>query len=120
MEVFKSFTFEAAHSLPNVPPDHKCRRLHGHSFRVDVHVRGRPDERLGWVIDFGRITQAFQPLHEQLDHRYLNEVEDLRNPTSENVARWIWARLATTLPGLYQVVVHETCTSGCTYRGEDD
>jgi len=119
MEVFKTFTIEAAHSLPNVPQDHKCARLHGHSFRVDVHVNGSMQEHAGWVIDFADIKQAFQPLYEQLDHHHLNEVDGLKNPTSENLARWIWARLAPMLPGLRKLVVHETCTSGCIYSGED-
>lgn len=118
MEVFKTFTFEAAHSLPNVPPDHKCARLHGHSFRVDVYVRGIVDERAGWVMDFADIRRAFQPLHEQLDHHHLNDVEGLKNPTSENLARWIWTRLRPSLPGLSQVIVHETCSAGSVYRGE--
>lgn len=119
MDVFKVFTFEAAHRLPNVPPDHKCARLHGHSFRVEVHVGGPLDPRLGWVMDFADLKAAFRPLHDQLDHRYLNEIEGLENPTSENLARWIWRRLHPTLPGLRKVVVKETCNSGCVYRGED-
>ena len=119
MEIFKEFTFEAAHKLPNVAPDHKCARLHGHSFRVNIRVGGQMDEQAGWVIDFAEVKRAFQPLYEQLDHRYLNEVEGLKNPTSENLARWIWSHLAPSLPGLQQIVVHETCTSGCVYRGED-
>ena len=94
MVVFKAFTFEAAHSLPNVPQDHKCGRLHGHSFRVEVHVRGPVDGQAGWVMDFAEIKKAVQPLCELLDHRYLNEIEGLKNPTSENIARWIWDRLA--------------------------
>ena len=114
MELFKRFTFEAAHRLPRVPDGHKCGRLHGHSFAVTVHVRGEVDARDGWVMDFATITSAFAPLHAQLDHRYLNEVEGLENPTSENLVRWIWDRLA--LPGLFQIVVEETCTSGCIYR----
>jgi len=117
MEVFKEITFEAAHRLPNLPADHKCARLHGHSYRVVVHVEGplTPDE--GWVVDFADIGEAFAPLHEQLDHRYLNDVEGLDNPTSERLAEWIWDRLAPRLAGLSEVVVHETCTSGCRYRG---
>ena len=118
MEIFKEFTFEAAHLLPNVPPDHKCRRLHGHSFRAEVHVRGEVGPETGWVVDFADIKTAFAPLREQLDHNYLNEIEGLSNPTSENIARWIWRRLRPTLPGLCKIVVRETCTSGCTYRGE--
>ncbi|MGD8496867.1 MAG: 6-carboxytetrahydropterin synthase QueD [Gemmatimonadales bacterium] len=117
MEVFKEFTFEAAHRLPNLPPEHKCARLHGHSFRVELHVAGPVDHELGWVVDFGEIKQVFRPVLEQLDHRYLNEIEGLENPTSENLAAWIWERVSPELPGLARVVVRETCTSGCVYRG---
>ncbi len=116
MEIFREFTFEAAHRLPRVPAGHKCARLHGHSYRAEVHVAGPVDPSAGWVLDFADITAAWRPLHDQLDHRYLNEVPGLDNPTSENVAAWIWARLAPTLP-LSAVVVRETCTSGCVYRG---
>jgi 6-pyruvoyltetrahydropterin/6-carboxytetrahydropterin synthase len=118
VEIFKEFCFEAAHQLPNVPPGHKCARLHGHSFRVTVYVRGEVDADSGWVMDFADIAAAFEPLRAQLDHRFLNEVEGLSNPTSENLARWIWARLDPTLPGLSAIVVHETCTAGCRYAGD--
>lgn len=118
MEILKEFTFEAAHRLPNVPEGHKCARLHGHSYQVAVHVSGDVDEEAGWVVDFYDISAAFKPLHECLDHCYLNEIAGLENPTSENLARWIWDRLAPTLPLLTQVMVRETCTSGCIYRGE--
>lgn len=120
MEVFKEFVFEAAHRLPHVPEGHKCARLHGHSFRVEVHVRGEIGEESGWVIDFAEIKKAFSPLYEQLDHHYLNEIPGLENPTSENLARWIWRGLKPRLPGLCHLVVRETCTSGCIYRGELD
>ncbi|HBP18102.1 MAG TPA: 6-carboxytetrahydropterin synthase QueD [Planctomycetes bacterium] len=119
MEIFKEFRIEAAHRLPNVPEGHKCARLHGHSFRIEVHVQGDLDPQLGWVLDFADLKQAFAPLYEQLDHHYLNEVEGLANPTSENLARWVWDRLIDRLPQLSQVVVRETCTSGCVYRGPD-
>ncbi|MEI7035369.1 6-carboxytetrahydropterin synthase QueD [Fulvimonas yonginensis] len=112
MHIHKVFQIEAAHRLPNVPAGHKCARLHGHSFRIEVHVEGEPDPSLGWVMDFADIKAAFAPLFEQLDHRYLNEVEGLENPTSEMLARWIFRRLRSRLPGLDRVVVHETCTSG--------
>lgn len=118
MEIYKEFTFEAAHYLPNVPVSHKCGRLHGHSFRVRVYVQGEVDKHSGWIIDFADIKSAFAPLYEQLDHSYLNEVEGLHNPTSENLAVWIWDRLKVSLPLLSKVAVHETCTSGCEYRGE--
>ena len=116
-EIFKEFTFEAAHRLPFVPEGHKCARLHGHSFRVEIHVGGEVDAGTGWIMDFADIKAAFQPLHDQLDHHYLNEIQGLENPTSENVAGWIWDRLETALPGLSRVVVRETCTSGCVYAG---
>ena len=120
MEICKTFDFEAAHRLPNVPPGHKCARLHGHSFRVSVHVTGPVGERTGWVMDFADIKAAFEPIEKQLDHYYLNEIEGLENPTSENLARWIWKRLKPTLPMMSKLVIHETCTSKCIYRGEDD
>ena len=116
--IFKEFTFEAAHRLPNVPTGHKCYRLHGHSFRVEVHVTGAVKEPAGWVIDFADISAAFAPLHDMLDHHYLNEVEGLENPTSENLAHWIWNGLAAYgLPGLSRIVVRETCTCGCVFEG---
>ena len=117
MEIYKEFTFEAAHRLPNAPAGHKCARLHGHSFRVALHVRGPVDARAGWVMDFGDIKSAVKPLIDRLDHYYLNEIEGLENPTSERLASWLWERLAPALPLLSEVVVHETCTSGCRYRG---
>ncbi|MET9218661.1 6-carboxytetrahydropterin synthase QueD [Streptomyces sp. NPDC003300] len=118
MEIFREFTFEAAHRLPRVPDGHKCARLHGHSYAVSVHVEAPVDAELGWVMDFGDIKQAFKPIDAQLDHYYLNDIEGLENPTSENLARWIWDRMITELPVLSAITVRETCTSGCTYRGE--
>ncbi|MBK7144047.1 MAG: 6-carboxytetrahydropterin synthase QueD [Xanthomonadales bacterium] len=117
MDIFKAFTIESAHRLPNVPAGHKCARLHGHSFRIELHVSGPIDPHFGWVLDFAEIKASFQPLYDQLDHHYLNDIDGLDNPTSENLARWIWTRLKPQLPLLAEVVVHETCTSGCRYRG---
>ncbi len=117
MDVFRVFQIEAAHFLPNVPDGHKCARMHGHSFRIEVHVSGDVGEDSGWVMDFAELKRAFQPLFEQLDHRCLNDIEGLENPTSENLARWAWARLDVALPGLCKVVVQETCNAGCVYRG---
>ena len=117
MRVHKTFQIEAAHRLPNVPAGHKCARLHGHSFRIEVEVEGPVDPKLGWVMDFADIKAAFAPLFEALDHRCLNDVEGLDNPTSENLARWVWERLVPRLPLLARVTVHETCTSGCSYTG---
>jgi 6-pyruvoyltetrahydropterin/6-carboxytetrahydropterin synthase len=118
LEIFKEFTFEAAHVLPHVPAGHKCGRLHGHSFKVEIHVGGPVDSHLGWIIDFADIKGAFKPIEAQLDHYYLNEVAGLENPTSENLARWIWERVEPALPHLRRVVVRETCNSGCVYEGE--
>ena len=117
IELRKTFQFEAAHLLPHLPETHKCRRLHGHSFQAEIVVAGECDERLGWLIDYADLTRAFKPLWEQLDHRYLNEVPGLENPTSENIARWIWDRLKPGLPLLAEVQVAETCTARCVYRG---
>jgi len=117
MELRKTFQFEAAHLLPRLPKLHKCRRLHGHSFKVEIVVVGELDPKLDWVMDYADISRAFKPVWEKLDHRYLNEIPGLENPTSENIAVWIWNRLKPKLPLLAEVTVAETCTAQCTYRG---
>ncbi len=119
MNVFRVFQVEAAHFLPNVPDGHKCARMHGHSFRIEIHVAGTVGEETGWVMDFADLKRAFQPVFDQLDHHLLNDIKGLENPTSENLARWIWAQLADDLPGLDQVVVQETCNAGCRYGGPE-
>ncbi len=116
LELVTNFTFEASHRLPHAPEHSKCRRLHGHSWKVEVHVCGEVDPTTGWVIDYDDIQTACAPVHDALDHRHLNDVEGLANPTSEMIAIWIWQRL-TAIPGLTAVVVHETCTARCVYRG---
>ncbi len=118
MDLYKIFSIEAAHRLPNVPAGHKCARLHGHSFRIEVHVEGPLDPHTGWVMDFADIKSAFRPLFDRLDHYYLNDVPGLENPTSERLAEWIWRQLKPGLPLLSEIVVHETCTAGCRYRGD--
>lgn len=118
MEIFKEFSFDAAHRLPNVGEAHKCARLHGHTYYVSIFVKGAVGDESGWVMDFADIKQAFKPLLNQLDHYYLNEIEGLENPTAENLARWIWQRLKPTLPELSQLIIKETCTAGCVYRGD--
>jgi 6-pyruvoyltetrahydropterin/6-carboxytetrahydropterin synthase len=118
MEIYKEFTFEAAHRLPNVPDGHKCGRLHGHSFKAVIYVRGPVGKETGWIIDFAEIKKAFKPLYQQLDHYYLNEIAGLENPTSENLAIWIWQRLQPVLPSLSKVVINETCNTGCIYQGD--
>ena len=113
----KSFRFEAAHDLPTFPDGHKCRRLHGHSFRFDVVVEGEVNDAKGYLIDYGDIKTVTDPLVKRLDHFYLNDIEGLGNPTSENLAKWLYDRLKPSLPLLAAIVVHETCTSVCEYRG---
>jgi 6-pyruvoyltetrahydropterin/6-carboxytetrahydropterin synthase len=117
VRLIKSFTFEAAHWLPCFPEGHKCRRMHGHSFRVDVVVAGPLDPQRGYLMDYGDIKALTGPIEKQLDHHCLNEIPGLENPTSEMIAKWIWDRLKPQLPELAQVVVHETCTSRCEYAG---
>lgn len=114
----KTFSFEAAHWLPTFPDGHKCRRMHGHSFRVEIIVAGDLDPAKGFLMDYGDIRRAVDPIEKALDHRCLNEIEGLANPTSEMIAAWIWERLKPTLPLLDEVIVHETCTSRCEFRGD--
>jgi 6-pyruvoyltetrahydropterin/6-carboxytetrahydropterin synthase len=114
----RDFAFEAAHLLPKAPEGHKCRRLHGHSFRVEVTVEGEVDPETGWFLDYGVMAAAVEPVRAKLDHYYLNEVPGLENATSENLARWIWERLRGALPSLARITVHETCEARCEYEGE--
>ena len=118
MELRKSFQFEAAHLLPRLPKTHKCRRLHGHSFKVEIVVAGECDPKFGWLMDYADITKTFKPLWEKLDHNYLNKIPGLENPTSEVIAAWIWQKLKPKLPMLTEVVVAETCTARAVYKGE--
>ncbi len=114
----KDFTFEAAHALPRVPPEHKCARMHGHSFKVEVSVEGEVDPHMGWVYDHSCISKAIEPLLARLDHACLNDIEGLENPTVENIAAWLWPRLGASCPGLCELVIHETPSARCIYRGE--
>jgi 6-pyruvoyltetrahydropterin/6-carboxytetrahydropterin synthase len=118
VELTRSYRFEAAHRLPMVPPDHKCARMHGHSFEIEVTVAGEIDARMGWLVDYADITKVVEPLlKNQLDHRSLNDVPGLENPTSEVLCGWLWQRLQPQLPLLAAITVAETCTARCTYRG---
>lgn len=119
VQLSKDFSFEAAHRLPKVPSTNKCSRLHGHSFKVAITVEGEVDSEMGWFVDYEDIKAAFKPLLDQyLDHYYLNEIEGLDNPTSENIAKWIWDRLKNQVLGLKRVSVFETCTTACHYEGK--
>ena len=116
-ELIKTFRFEAAHTLPNAPAGHKCRRLHGHSYRVDIHVSGQADAKTGWVVDFGQIKQTAGAVLDELDHRCLNDIPGLENSTSELLAKYLWDRIKPGLPGLSAITVWESDTSRCIYRG---
>lgn len=118
MDIFNVFNLESARSLPNLPATHPCARVHGHSFQVEVHLSGPLDETFGWVMDFAEIEAAWAPVKAALDHRYLNDVPGLDNPTSERLAIWIWDKLKPALPGLTKIVIRETASSGCIYQGE--
>ena len=118
MDIFNIYHLESARRLPYLPPEHPCSRLHGHSFRVEVHVSGPLDAKLGWVVDFADVDAAWAPIKATLDHRYLNDVPGLENPTSELLAIWIWQRLKPVLPGLTKIVIQETTSSGCIYTGD--
>ena len=114
-EIFKEFTFEAAHKLPNVPEGHKCGRLHGQSFVVRLYIRGNVDPHTGWILDFSEVSKVFKPIYNQLDHYYLNDIPGLENPTSEVLAKWIYKKVKPNLPLLSKVMIMETCTAGCFY-----
>ncbi len=114
----KTFQIEAAHRLPLLPKGHKCERMHGHSFKIEVRLEGETDPKLGWLIDYAEIKAAFQPLFDQLDHRCLNEIAGLENPTSEILAKWIWDRLKPSMPLIIAIIVAETCNARAEYRGE--
>lgn len=116
--LYKDFTFEAAHHLPNVPKGHKCGRLHGHSFVVRLEITGEVDKHTGWIIDFAELKMIFKPTLDRLDHYYLNDIPGLENPTSEVLAGWIWNQIKPQLSILSAVIVKETCSAGCIYRGE--
>src|SRR5215211_6335876 len=114
----KDFLFESAQTLPCAPEGHKCRQMHGHSFKVEISVEGEVDPATGWFYDHAEIGRAMKAIVEMLDHAYLNEVPGLGNPTIENMAGWFWQRLAPQLPGLCEIVIHETPSARCSYRGE--
>jgi len=116
--LIKEFRFEAAQTLPNLPGEHKCKQMHGHSFKIEICVEGEVDESIGWIYDHARISKAMNPLIDQLDHSYLNDIPGLENPTIENMAAWFWRRLEGDCPGLCEIVIHETPTARCVFRGE--
>ena len=118
MDIFKIFQIEAAHRLPHLPAGHKCARLHGHSFKFEIHVVGPVEPKTGWFIDYGVLDDVVNPLVAQLDHHYMNEIEGLENPTSEVAAKWLYDRIKPKIPSLVAITFHETCDARCIYRGE--
>ena len=118
MIVFKDFTFDSAHFLPFVPDDHKCRRMHGHTYSLRVVVEGPLDPKLGWVMDFAEINKVVKPIVEALDHRVLNDIEGMENPTAEVIAKWLWDKIKPEIPLLTRVEVSETPRSGVVYEGD--
>ena len=118
VELSKTFGFNAAHYLPHVDVKHKCQKLHGHSWKVEITVKGEVDKEKGWFMDFKDLNDAWQPIKEIVDHNVLNDVEGLENPTSEMLAVWIWDKISYKLPGLYSIVIQETDSAKCVYMGE--
>ncbi len=118
MTIYKQFTFDAAHFLPQVPEGHKCRQLHGHTYHLTIYISGPIAADTGWVIDFSEVKATCKPLIDRLDHALLNEVAGLENPTAENVARWLWKQIKIKLPGLQKIELKETPTSGVIYEGD--
>jgi 6-pyruvoyltetrahydropterin/6-carboxytetrahydropterin synthase len=116
--IIKDFRFEAAQTLPNLPDTHKCTKMHGHSFKIEIVIEGEVDPKIGWVYDHAEISHAMKPLMDRLDHSYLNEIEGLENPTIEIMAGWFWQKLAPQLPGLVEIIIHETPSARCVFRGE--
>lgn len=112
--IWKEFTFDAAHRLPRVPAGHPCGHLHGHTYRVRFEVRGEIDEHgPGWVRDFAEIKEAWKETNALLDHRCLNDVDGLENPTCEVLAVWILGRMPRYITA---IEVSETPSSGCRYE----
>ncbi len=117
MLIFKEFTFDSAHFLPHVPEGHKCKEMHGHTYRLRVWIEGKPDPVIGWVMDFAELKKVIKPIIELIDHKVLNNVVGMENPTCENIAIWIWDQIKPVLPALSKIELHETPSSGVIYEG---
>ena len=118
MEIYKEFSFDSAHFLPNVPIGHKCREMHGHTYRLKVFIKGALDPKLGWIMDFKDLKEALLPVIDQLDHKLINNIKGLDNPTAENITVWIWQQIKPSLPLLSRIELYETPTTGVIYSGE--
>lgn len=118
MEIYKDFSFDAAHFLPHVPDGHKCKNMHGHTYRLRVCIKGQPHEKLGWVMDFKDLKDVVNPIIDQLDHKLLNDIPGLENSTAENITIWIWKKINPLLQGLSRIELYETPTTGVIYSGD--
>ncbi|WP_126973655.1 6-carboxytetrahydropterin synthase QueD [Gynurincola endophyticus] len=118
MLIYKEFTFDSAHYLPYVPEGHKCKNMHGHTYRLRIWIEGTPHPEFGWVMDFAVLKDIVKPVVNQLDHKCMNEVPGLSNPTCELIAVWIWDQLKPQLPAMARIELHETPTSGVIYEGK--
>lgn len=117
MTIFRQFTFDSAHFLPNVPPEHKCRGMHGHTYKLTIFMTGEPDEHLGWVMDFAVVKKIMEPILEQVDHKLLNDIKGLENPTCELLAKWLWDKVKLEIPILSKLELYETPKSGVIMEG---
>ncbi len=118
VELIKTFRFDAAHSLTHLPPGHKCRNMHGHGYRVDIHVTGEVQAETGWLIDFGDLKAIVQPVIDTLDHANLDEIAELKVSTSEMLAKYMWDRIKPHLPIMTAIEIWESDSSRCVYRGQ--
>jgi 6-pyruvoyltetrahydropterin/6-carboxytetrahydropterin synthase len=118
MEIYKEFSFDSAHFLPNVPEGHKCKNMHGHTYKLKVFIKGTPDPVLGWIMDFKDLKDVISNIIDQLDHKLINDIPGLENPTAENITIWIWKQISPLLSGLSRIELYETPTTGVIYSGE--
>jgi 6-pyruvoyltetrahydropterin/6-carboxytetrahydropterin synthase len=118
MQIYKSFTFDSAHFLPNVPDGHKCKNIHGHTYHLKVIIEGNLENRLEWVMDFAELKKVIKPIVDQLDHQLINDIPGLENPTCERIGVWIWDKIKPQIPQLKRIELQETPTSGMIYEGE--
>jgi 6-pyruvoyltetrahydropterin/6-carboxytetrahydropterin synthase len=118
MEIYKEFSFDSAHFLPHVPDGHKCKNMHGHTYKLRVILKGQPDPVLGWIMDFKDLKDIVGKVIDQLDHKLINDIEGLENPTAENITIWIWNQIHSLLPQLNRIELYETPTTGVIYAGD--
>jgi 6-pyruvoyltetrahydropterin/6-carboxytetrahydropterin synthase len=119
MVVFRTFRFHAARHLPNLDDNHICKQTHGHTFNLTVYVEGNIDTTTGFVIDFFDIDKIVNAnILSIIDHKLLNDIPNLSNPTSENLSKWIWNTLAVKIDGLSKISLSEDHGTGIIYKGE--